>query len=317
MPKFSLRESYGKFLIHDRLLTNALSFAILILIVVFYNAVSLEHLIRPECRFEINPSTVPPTYCSFDLVKLIRNSTTFFIVLTFFLYLSFQFLGGTRDKSASPAENSENFFEKHRSMLPSTGMTASSVLLSVHSLSSLRERLLRAIDRQQRAAVFNLLIGLGFAIVGLLFLALVGSSNVVGTYTEFLKAQKSYSSEAADAAVLTTISFLARFGLAFAIEAVAFFFLVLYRANQNELRYLENEITNVEVKFSAHQSALLADDNCGLVEVLKSMADTERNFVLSKGQTTIDIAKNAATATETTGLIDRMIQMLTALGKAK
>jgi hypothetical protein len=72
------------------------------------------------------------------------------------------------------------------------------------------------------------------------------------------------------------------------IEIFSFFFLKLYKQNIGDIKYFQNEVTNVDMKLLALRASC-ADETEGKVdpELLKIIAGTERNFVLQKGQSSI------------------------------
>jgi hypothetical protein len=51
------------------------------------------------------------------------------------------------------------------------------------------------------------------------------------------------------------------------------------------------ETTNLEAKYTALQLAVALNDLQSLASVLQSFAATERNFVLKKGETTVDVER--------------------------
>lgn len=69
------------------------------------------------------------------------------------------------------------------------------------------------------------------------------------------------------------------------VEVFSFFFLKLYRSNLHEIKYYQNELTNIELKLLALQTSL-AFDTGALREIVLDFSKTERNFILNKGQTT-------------------------------
>ncbi len=76
------------------------------------------------------------------------------------------------------------------------------------------------------------------------------------------------------------------------IEIFSFFFLNLYKKSLDDIKYLNNELTNLENKFLA---LYLAKDNGNfklLSNALETLLKTERNFVLKKDETTIELEKN-------------------------
>ncbi len=87
-------------------------------------------------------------------------------------------------------------------------------------------------------------------------------------------------------------NYLLRLSLAIFIEFFSFFFLRLYRANLNEIKYYQNEITNIESKFVALEFSLLLRDKEAIRTTIQQLSRTERNFVLKKGESTVDLEKS-------------------------
>jgi hypothetical protein len=85
--------------------------------------------------------------------------------------------------------------------------------------------------------------------------------------------------------------FLPRLTLVIFIEIFAYFFLSLYRASLQEIKYFQNELTNVESKQAALIAAIDMDDHVAINKVLTALAETERNHVISKDQTTVELEK--------------------------
>ena len=86
-------------------------------------------------------------------------------------------------------------------------------------------------------------------------------------------------------------AFLLRLSLVAFIEIFAFFFLRLYRASLSDIKYFQNELTNLESRCIALEFAVLSADNGAANRVLEELAKTERNFVLKKDQTTVELEK--------------------------
>jgi multisubunit Na+/H+ antiporter MnhB subunit len=124
----------------------------------------------------------------------------------------------------------------------------------------------------RKNANLNLLIGLVCAVVGI---AVMWQTLVTLNFE-------------LDAGVSWKISdlyrFLARFGLVLIIESVAFFFLKLYREDRSMIRYLRNEITNLESKCLSLKAAVSFGSPTDISRVLQSLSSTERNFLVKKGE---------------------------------
>jgi len=86
-------------------------------------------------------------------------------------------------------------------------------------------------------------------------------------------------------------TFLLRLSLVAFIEIFAFFFLRLYRASLSEIKYFQNEITNLEAKGLALELSILCGEASAMKKVVEELAKTERNFVIKKDQTTVELEK--------------------------
>ena len=102
------------------------------------------------------------------------------------------------------------------------------------------------------------------------------------------------------------IEFLPRLSLVIFIQIFAYFFLKLYKFNLSEIKFIQNELTSIESKLLAIRIAIEHEDKEVIKYVVESLMKTERNFILEKGQTTIDIEKmksDQSSSNETLGKI--------------
>ncbi len=88
------------------------------------------------------------------------------------------------------------------------------------------------------------------------------------------------------------IHFIPRLTFVLLIELFAYFFLKLYKSSLSEIKYFQNEITNIEAKHLALRAAFLAGSVTLSNKVISSFVDTERNHILEKGQTTVDLERS-------------------------
>jgi hypothetical protein len=79
---------------------------------------------------------------------------------------------------------------------------------------------------------------------------------------------------------------LPRLTLVFIIELVGYFFLGLYRLGTYEVKFFQNEMTNIELWATSYIHAMRVDDDDLSKEVVKKLLSVERNFILKKGETT-------------------------------
>lgn len=142
-------------------------------------------------------------------------------------------------------------------------------------LDDSRIRLQRELDALGRRGNLNLALGAITTVVGISFLGF------------------SVFAEAGSAKDLWALAshFLPRLTLVLLIELFAFFFLSLYKNSLGEIKYFQNELTNIESRQLALRAAMDSKDSALLADVVGKLASTERNHVLSKNQTTIELEK--------------------------
>ena len=78
--------------------------------------------------------------------------------------------------------------------------------------------------------------------------------------------------------------------------------------NLAEIKYIQNEITSVEFKFLGLH--MLKEDKDISPEILNNLINTERNFIIEKGQTTIDIEKLKAEEQSTQNMLGKVSNLL-------
>lgn len=88
------------------------------------------------------------------------------------------------------------------------------------------------------------------------------------------------------------IYFLPRISLTILIEVFSYFFLNLYKKNLEDIKYFQNEVTNLESQYLAVLYAFEHNNGQVKAKVIEKLMDTERNFILKKDETTIDLEKN-------------------------
>lgn len=135
-------------------------------------------------------------------------------------------------------------------------------------------RLEEEIASQSRRGVFNLSVGVMTAAVGIWFLY-----SLLTDYTE-------------SASYINLVShFVPRVSLVILIEVFAYFFLNLYKRSLDEIKYFQNELTNVEMKYMALKVAVDSNNDKISENLIKVIVETERNRFLKKGETTVEIER--------------------------
>ena len=136
-------------------------------------------------------------------------------------------------------------------------------------------RLMRELDSLSRRGNLNLALGAVTTIVGLIMLGLSVFSDLslpkdIWTFV---------------------IHFVPRLTLVLMIELFAYFFLSLYKGSLGEIKYFQNELTNVEARQLALRAAINSGDQAATAAILTKLADTDRNHILTKDQTTVELEK--------------------------
>ncbi|MDX2370540.1 MAG: hypothetical protein QNK36_19405 [Colwellia sp.] len=75
------------------------------------------------------------------------------------------------------------------------------------------------------------------------------------------------------------------------IEVFAFFFLRLYKESLSDIKYYQNESTNIDSKIMALKAAVLTKKDSSMTSVIKNLTETDRNFILKKGESTVELEK--------------------------
>ena len=147
---------------------------------------------------------------------------------------------------------------------------------SLHKLhTDMVLRLESEIDRLNRRGGVNLAIGTTIALTGILSLAY------------FL-----YSAPAIVYGLDFFIHHLPKLSFVIVVELFAYFFLRLYKNGFDEIKYFQNEITNIEMKVMSLKYAQEFKSEDMIKELAIHLMKTERNFILEKGQTTVSIEKD-------------------------
>jgi multisubunit Na+/H+ antiporter MnhE subunit len=85
--------------------------------------------------------------------------------------------------------------------------------------------------------------------------------------------------------------YIPRISLIVFVEIFAFFFLKLYKATLSDIKYFNNEKTNVDFKIVSLKTALNTSDLSLIKTMLEELIKTERNFKLGKNESTVELEK--------------------------
>ncbi|HCM9318495.1 hypothetical protein [Enterobacter roggenkampii] len=135
-------------------------------------------------------------------------------------------------------------------------------------------RLENEINRLNRRGGVNLVLGAFIAFCGIMYLGF-SVTNPVNTNDK-----------------LEYILHMApKLSFVIVIELFAYFFLKLYKNGFDEVKYFQNELTNIDSKVLAIKFLRDVKNEVLMGEVIKNLMATERNFVLEKGQSTVSLEK--------------------------
>jgi hypothetical protein len=158
----------------------------------------------------------------------------------------------------------------------------------ITDFNAIKDRFALEVRGLQQRAKLNLAFGTFVTIiagVGLLFIVFFRPLDLAGL------AKEEYGWRIAS-------HYIPRLSLIIFAEIFAYFFLKLYKADLSDIKYYQNEITNVEMRLAALRTALtveqkeLAREDKEIIKtVITSLVGTERNFILKKGETTVELEK--------------------------
>lgn len=168
-----------------------------------------------------------------------------------------------------------------------SGVAEKSALL----FTAMRVRLIKDEVRLRGNSRLNLMIGV--------FVALVAAS-IMGSPLFISKEIPSSISEFWSAYML-------RLPVGILLQVVSFFFLRLYVATENEIKHNKNEVTNIESKFLS----LIASREFGHSPEfsIRSLAETERNFVIRRGEKTVG-SENDSKYNDIKSILEKIIEVV-------
>jgi len=153
-------------------------------------------------------------------------------------------------------------------------------VIRVSTLS--KYRLIGEIEDLANRANVNLYIGIVFSVIGIVIIGVSAFQDSV-----------SVTAPSKSGVSLDTVSLIRAYGMKIAVgvflQIIAFFFLRLYRSSLVDIKYYQNELTNLEGKHQAVVLASTSDDPELLHTVVVNLGNTERNRILDKGQGSIGL----------------------------
>lgn len=111
--------------------------------------------------------------------------------------------------------------------------------------------------------------------------------------------------------------YLPRILFAIFIEVFSFFFLRLYKNSLEDIKYYHNELTNLDSRLLALEIAARDQISDALTPIPLGLLNTDRNFVLKSGESTVEIERIKAEQQYMRTLIDTISTKLPDLGTSK
>ncbi len=105
-------------------------------------------------------------------------------------------------------------------------------------------------------------------------------------------------------------SIAVRFSIVVFIEVFAFYYLRLYKNIMDNIKYYQNEITNIEMKVLSLHSVENSSCNDSLKIIIGELAKTERNFVIDKNKTTVDLERSKLESDFFKSTTDNIVKLL-------
>ncbi len=117
----------------------------------------------------------------------------------------------------------------------------------------------------------------------------------------------------------TTVDFLSfftpRISTVIFVEIFSFFFLKLYRNNLTEIKYFQNEITNLNFKIASLKTAIKTQNKEAIDKVISVFSITERNFILKKDETTEKLESQKIESNESSKYSKSIIDLVNSIKK--
>ena len=80
----------------------------------------------------------------------------------------------------------------------------------------------------------------------------------------------------------------------------------LYKKSLDDIKYYQNEITNLEAKYLSLDQSRQSGNFKLLANALETLNKTERNFILKKDETTIELEKSKIDAQSTNNTVQAL-----------
>jgi hypothetical protein len=210
------------------------------------------------------------------------------IILSIYLYLS---------SSAAPYITRFNKLEHDESANNSEFAITLQTFDVGRESTIIKDRLINEIARLSKTANLNLAFGSVTTIVAIIFLGYEVFSQVPDFGKDWFKLASHY---------------IPRISILIFAEVFAFFFLRIYKDNLANIKFMHNELTNIEMRLLAAKLAINEEEQPNLKTTIIDFLATERNFILKKNESTIELEKQKIEAADDKNLISSLSEIIKA-----
>ena len=168
----------------------------------------------------------------------------------------------------------DEFLEQIRASLEDRDVQETLSRDVIKMLNRTRRRLADEQSRTRRGGDVNLAIGSSTAVLGIAALFL------------FVESTQSFLGGTAPKGLIE--GFLPRLSIVLIVEALAFFFLRLYSKSLKEIKFFQNEITNIDAQIASLTAAIHLWDKRTLEVMILNISQTERNPDVQNSQVVLE-----------------------------
>lgn len=165
-----------------------------------------------------------------------------------------------------------------------------------------QKRLDEECNRLNRQAVLNLYLAFVMALILIIYIIIsvfsFSSFNLRG-WTGFL------------------IHYIPRLISFASIITIFLYFIKLYKTNIIDVKYYQNELTNIEQKYLALEVAIANDNNEAVIEIIKDFSTTDRNVIITNDQKSLEIERIKLENEINKGYLDKFFDLFSFFKKTE
>lgn len=173
----------------------------------------------------------------------------------------------------------ETIYKKITDKFESELISKTAINLIEKEINEIKTRIEKEAARLSRYGYINLFMGVSTTVLAISFLGYWLISSISDTSIPDVKSGAFY------------YHLFLRLSLSILIEIFSFFFLKLYKSILDDIKYFNNERTNIEMKIVAIKTSVAYGNKDDIKKLMLDISKTERNFILKKGESTVELEK--------------------------